>query len=417
MKNFFLKIVYRILAAYARAVIRRHNPFVIAITGSVGKGSAKEAIYQVLVDHFGKHKVRKNYGSLNAEIGIPLTILGYTKVPNKFLWPWFFLSALPKLSEKKYPAYLVLEMGVEHPGDIDYFSTIVRPDIAVIISTAPVHLANFKDYRDFQKEKCSLAEKIKPEGIVMVNSDDGFLNRYALNHENIITVGTDSKADYHAESIELKLDGSAFRIETVGQKISVKSKLFGRQFVYSDLFAFAIGHYMGIQSLEIKKSLEKVEPEAGRMRIIAGKKESIIIDDTYNASPVAVKAALDVLSEMESGRKVFIFGNMNELGDYEREAHKEVAEYARGKANLAIFAGPNAKMMSEIFGPGAIVFLNRKELESKIESLIEAKDLILIKASQNNNFFEEITKKLMNDPAEAEKLLVRQGSFWARRKK
>lgn len=417
MKNIFLKFIYFLLANFARRVIKRHRPFVIGITGSVGKTSAKEAIYQVLADEFGA-EVAKTPGNLNAEIGIPLTILGFDSVPNKFFWIFFLAIAYIRSYRRNYPKYLVLEIGVEHPGDIQYFSTIIQPSIGVITSVSPAHLANFRSEKALQEEKISLKDIIAPEGKMFLNIDDPVLSN--VRNDRTVTVGIlNRQADYRADTIQMTLQGTEYRIETTGQKIAVKSKLIGKQLIYSQLFAFAIGQSLGIQSLKIKKSLEKLTPVNGRMRIIEGKNNIVIIDDSYNANPSSMKAALETLSQIKySGRKVAILGNMNELGSIEKQAHFEIGKFAYGKCDLAVFVTPNAEVMADGYNDKQTVltFNNRSLLLKSIDGIIKPNDLILIKASQNKNFFEEIVKYLMKNPENASGLLVRQDGNWLYKK-
>jgi len=416
MKGFILKIIYKVLAEYAKAVIKKHNPFVVAITGSVGKTSTKEAIDQVLADHFGRKEVGKTAGNLNAEIGIPLTILGYQKLPNKYYWPVFLLLAFRKIFVKKYPRYLILEMGVEHKGDIEYFCSIVKPDIAVITSVSAAHLLNFDSLAEYQQEKISLIYNLKPQGVAIVNGDDE--NLFKIRSERIKTVSLNRPdSDFFVENYEIDLDGTDYRIETLGNKISVKSTQIGKQSIYSGLFAFAVGKVMDLPLISVGKSLEKIKPINGRFKILKGKLDTILIDDTYNSNPTSCKAALEALRSIKhSGRKVAIIGNMNELGEMEKEAHLEVADYAIGKCDLAIFAGPNAEAMARKFGSQGKAFSNRSELIQNIDSILKRGDLVLIKASQNKNFFEEITKYLLADQKEAKNVLVRQDKFWDRKK-
>ncbi len=413
-KNFFLKIIYFTLASYARRIIKNHDPFVIGITGSVGKSTAKEAIAQVLRDHFGD-QVRANFGNLNAEIGIPLTILGYEQLPNKFLWPFFLIQAYFKSLENKYPRYLVLEMGVEHPGDIQYFGTIVRPNIGIITSTQPAHLANFASRAEQRAEKREMANIVKSDGSLFINSDDDGLQK--IDFKQVSTIGiADETAQFRANSIKLSDSGTEYRIDTLGQKISIKSKLIGEHFIYASLFAFAVGNHFGIQSLEMKKSIEKLLPQNGRMNLLKGRDGITILDDTYNASPASVKAAFDVLSNFTTLRRVAIIGNMNELGEIEVQAHREVASYAKGKMDLAVFVGKNANTMAQEYGGGALAYPTRDDLIAELNKLIHPSDIVLVKASQNGNYFEEITKLLLFDKSKAPDLLVRQSRFWLRKK-
>lgn len=416
MKNIYLKIIYKVLAFYAKKIITTHSPFVVAITGSVGKTSTKEAVYQVLHDKYGD-SVRKNFGNLNAEIGIPLTILGYDKIPNKFVWPLFLLLAWFKTKIKNYPKYLVLEMGVEHPGDIEYFCSIVRPDIAIITSTSSAHIVNFKSEEQFQKEKISLIDHLKDGGKAIVNYDDANLAK--IEDENIYSVAINNdSANFRAESIKLSLSGTEFRIVKTGHKISIKSRLLGNQMIYPQMFAFAVADILGFSSIETGKSLEKISPIPGRLNLIEGRDDITIIDDTYNSNPTSAKLAIDFLDRVDyKGRKIVILGNMNELGTNEKLLHQKIAEYSKSKFEQVIFVGINSSIMQENCDHNSLCFKTRKELIDNLDKILKPNDLILVKASQNKNYLEEVVKKIMKDPSLAKEQLVRQSKEWMSRKR
>lgn len=418
MKEVFLKIIYKILARKARMFIEHFDPFVIAVTGSVGKTSAKEAVFAILENEFGQD-ARKNEGNLNAEIGLPLTILGYKKLPNKFMWPFFLLAVLLKKIPKTYPKYLVLEMGVEHKEDIKYFCSIAKPNIAIITSVTVAHLTNFEDEREYREEKLSILKELKEGGRAIINADDSELKK--LRDDNVIAVSCESKeADYSASDIKLFLTGTEYRIIKSGYKVAIKTSLLGRQMIYPFLFAFAVADVLELPLIRSTKAFEKIRPIAGRMRLIEGKNNIKIIDDTYNANPSSMKAALDFLAEVKfDGKKVAILGNMNELGSIEKEEHRNIAKYAKNKCDLAIFVGKNSEEMSKAFDDSkkSIYFKSRDDLMEKIDSIIKGEELVLVKASQNNNYFEEVVKILMKNPQEAKKLLVRQNGAWLKIKK
>jgi len=417
MKNIYLKIIYKILASYARKVLRKHNPIIIAVTGSVGKTSTKEAIFQVLSDEYPE-KVRKNYGNLNAEIGVPLTVLGYEKLPNKFLWPIFLILAWFKTSPREYPEYLILELGIEKAGDMKYLTSIAKPDYAVITSTAPAHIVYFKDIGIYQNEKLAIISSLKESGKAVVNYDDTILNKQ--REDNIISFAIEKSADYIATDIKTSLSGTDFRVVCTGYKVAVKSKLLGKHLIYSQLAAFAIADLVGVSRLKIGKSLERIKPIPGRMNLIDGKNNTVIIDDTYNScNPSSVKAAINLISSIENNsRKVVILGSMNELGKSSKEAHEEVGAYLKDKCDFAVFVGPNATLMARAYGDkkSCTVFSDRNSLIDALPNIINEKDLILVKASQNGNYFEEVTKAWMKNPKDADRLLVRQGKFWKNKK-
>ena len=380
MKNLYLKFIYAVLAKYAKKVLRNHKPVVIAVTGSVGKTSTKEAIYSVLDDAF-KGEVRKNHGNLNAEIGVPLTILGYQELPNKYCWPIFLISAFFRTFSKEYPNYLILEMGVEKKGDISYLTSIAKPDYVVVTSTTPAHILNFDSIKSYQDEKVSIINFLKAEGKAIINYDDDILKD--IEGDNIVSYAINNKSDYKATDIKTSLSGTDFRVVCTGYKVAVKSKLLGKHLIYSQLAAFAIADSLGVSRLQIGKSLQKIEPVPGRMHLIDGKNNMILIDDTYNSNPTSAKSAIEMLSNIEhQDRKVIILGNMNELGSEEKKAHENVGAFANDKCDFAIFVGPNAASYARGFNDNkrSIIFKNRAELLSNVDSILKEKDLILIKA-------------------------------------
>lgn len=417
MKKFILNIIYKVLAHYAKTLVNKFDPVVIAVTGSVGKTTTKEAIYLVLHNHFG-NKVRKNEGNLNAEIGLPLTILGYKKQPHKFLWPTFLISAYFKTRVKKYPKYLVLEMGVERRGDIEYLSSIVKPTVAVITSLGGAHLINFQNKSEYQREKLSIIDKVLEGGVAIVNGDDEALS--SVRGDNVKRIGIDSRrCDFLAEDIKINATGSKYRAVSTGHKISVETPLLGYQAIYAQLFAFAVADFFDIQLISLGKIFKSQKSLPGRLNVISGIKDTTIIDDTYNANPTSVRAAIDLMEKMP-GRKrsVLVLGEMNELGNDEKNEHLAVAYYAKDKIDQAIFAGKYADVMSKVFGKTkSVAYKTVKELSSHITELIEIGDTVLVKASQNNNYFEEVVKKIMKNPTDSEKLLVRQSKEWLKKKR
>ena len=416
MKDQALKSLYKILKSYAVKVIKKHNPFVIAITGSVGKTSTKEALLAILSEAYGK-KVRATAGNLNAEIGIPLTILGYNSYPSKWLWLPFLLGAYFKTFTKIYPQYLILEMGVEHPGDIEYFGSIVKPNIVIITAATPAHTANFESVEKMQAEKLSAKEIIKKDGLVVINADDKYLSKQKF--ESAVNYSINNESNNIASDIEIKLTGNSYRLKSSAGVLNVNSNLVGKQSICSELAAITVAKVLKIDSKIITSGLSKLKQYPGRVQIINGIKNSTIIDDTYNSNPASAMAALDLLSEIKTkNRKIVILGNMNELGEIEKEAHIELGAYANSRCDIALFSGQNAENMQQGFNDKkrSKVFKNREELIFEMNNFIYKGDIILVKASQNGNYFEEVVKFLMKDKSKAEELLVRQSAFWMNKK-
>jgi UDP-N-acetylmuramoyl-tripeptide--D-alanyl-D-alanine ligase len=175
---------------------------------------------------------------------------------------------------------------------------------------------------------------------------------------------------------------------------------------------------MGISLIETAKSLEKISSVPGRLSLIEGKNNTMIIDDTYNSNPASAQLAIDFLNEISfNGRKIAILGNMNELGSEEKFHHEKIAGYSKNKFDQVVFVGQNASLMQKNNPDNSISFKTRKELLEKLDNIVKPGDLILIKASQNGNFLEEAVKKLMKDPELAKEKLVRQSREWAGRKR
>lgn len=414
MKKKVLKIIYSKLAEVAKEMLTMHKPEIIAITGSVGKTSTKEAIAHLLRTVHGE-EVRATSGNLNAEIGVPLSIMGYSKQPSKTQWPLFLIKIKKHLKDKKYPRYLVLEMGVENPGDIDYFCNIAKPSIAVITAATPAHVANFSDLSDMQNEKLKLSKYVKPDNL-FYNADDEYL---FMNIKNGISYSANkSEAEIYAECLETTINGNKYDLIIGEDRLQISNKLIGKQMVYSDLVAAGVARKLGMKLAEIRNGLNSRKPYIGRMNLLKGSSNINIIDDTYNANPASVKAAIDTLSDMKyPGRKVLILGNMNELGNSELEEHLKISRYIPENIDVVIFSGPHSiEMKKECHASQVFCYKNRLEVQKKLKNIIRDNDLVLVKASQNKNYFEEIVKCLLNDNIKSEEVLVRQGREWKRKK-
>ena len=305
MRNLFKKIIVSILTAEARAVVNKYRPKIVAVTGSVGKTSTKDAIFSVLSQG---HHVRKSEKSFNSEVGLPLTILG---VPNAWQNPlgWlrnivdgFFLIAF----ESRYPEWLVLEVGADRPGDIRSLARWLPVEIAVItrLPEVPVHVEFFDSPEQLMEEKASIIDAVRPGGALVLYGDDE--RTRALEHRlpapdaRIFIFGFKDGNDVRGESFEILYEESAknFPIGMAGKicvggdcvPIEVVGTLGAHTFLPL-LAAAAVGNAFGNDMETIIEGLRKYETPPGRMRLLRGIKNTLIIDDTYNSSPAAVVAA------------------------------------------------------------------------------------------------------------------------------
>lgn len=436
MKNLFKKFIVKVISWEAKMVVRKYKPKIVAVTGSVGKTSTKDAIYVVLASTFS---TRKNEKSFNSEIGVPLTILG---CPNGWFNPFVWLKnifdgLLLIIFPHNYPKWLVLEAGADHPGDIKSFADWVKPNIAVItrFGDVPVHVEFFPSIDDLIREKGYLAEALKPDGVFVFNNDDkrisdfsNFILRkkfsYSLAPGGDVE-GSDEQFTYgNYEDSELEFpNGVAFKIKYRGSVVDVTlAGALGRQHIYPILAAFAVGVSQGIAPEKIGQSLKNYISPKARMKLIAGVKDTLIIDDTYNSSPVAVHEALRTLKEVRvAGKKVAVLADMMELGQFSVDEHKRVGEIVAQTAQLLITVGIRSRATADAaldagMNESSVLQCETSQEAGKLlESLIAPGDIVLVKGSQSMRM-ERVVEEVMAHPENRENLLVRQDKVWRAKK-
>ncbi|MDE1924779.1 MAG: UDP-N-acetylmuramoyl-tripeptide--D-alanyl-D-alanine ligase [Patescibacteria group bacterium] len=443
MKDFFKKLLIVVLTLEARLIVRRYKPKIVAITGSVGKTSTKDAIYAVLSQ--GAH-VRKSHKSFNSEIGLPLTIIGVPNAWNNPLrWLQNLLDGLFLLVWRAhYPQWLVLEVGADRPGDIRSVAKWMPVTVAVITRLPEVmaHVEFFDSPQAVVEEKGALIDALVPDGTLVLYADDEraatFAQRLDRGHsmaegagdKKIITFGLSPQADVRAENLrilfiegkshiplgmsaELVLDGARAPIELIGTV--------GGHTLLPALAAAAVGKALDKSIADIAQALARYEPPAGRMHLVDGVKDTVIIDDTYNSSPAAAVAALDTLAFINpSGRKIAVLGDMLELGRHSAEEHRKIGAYAARAADLLMTVGFRARGIAE----GALdagmdenkilQFEDAYKAGEELSALTSAGDCVLVKGSQSMRM-EHTVRALMAEPERAAELLVRQDEEWRRR--
>lgn len=381
------KILQAYLRFFAKIYLRRAKPKIIAITGSVGKTSTKEAIFEVLKIKFGQD-IRKSEGNLNNETGVPLAILGYKKSPSKF-WHWLAIILGVKfraLFGRKMKV-LVLEMAADKPGDIKYLTSFVRPNIACITSIAPAHLAAFGNIDKIVEEKTALLRALPSDGWAILNLDDEKLKKTSLDGQwQTITYAIDEKADICAKNITTEIENyeplTKFQVEKNGSKFRATLSTLGLvSNVYAALSAVAAGVIFEMTDIEITNGLKNIKASKHRMTVQKGKNGAILIDDSYNANPVSMRAALAVLNFLpqpaEGGRKIAVLGDMLEIGKITDEAHRIIGQYAQEVADEVIAVGNLARKYHT-----RIHFSGPKEAGDYLLGKINKNDIILIKASR-----------------------------------
>lgn len=350
---------------------------VVGISGSVGKTSTKEMIASVLSQ---KYNVLKTEGNFNNEIGVPLTIFN--------------------LREEHEIA--VLEMGINHFGEMTRLAKMARPDICVITNIGVAHMELLGSRDGILKAKTEMFQYMNPDGTIIFNGDDDKLITYSP--ENGITpiyFGLGENSSYRAEQIANNgLRGTNATFVTPKSKFSAHISIPGEHMVHNALAGIAVGYALGMSDAEIKAGIEALKPLAGRNHLIETNTYTII-DDCYNANPISMKASIDVLSKADT-RTVAILGDMGELGAKEKEMHYDVGQHtATAGIHVLICIGT----LSEELARGAketgcniqiYHYPDQEHFFAEMSSILEKDDTILVKAS-HAMAFEKIVKKLERD--------------------
>jgi UDP-N-acetylmuramyl pentapeptide synthase len=428
----FKQLIAFILTLEAQAVLWRHKPKIIAVTGSVGKTTTKDAIYAAIspVVH-----VRKSTKSFNSEIGVPLTILGLDNVwRNPFLWLQNMLKGLMIIvGPSTYPDWLILEVGADKPGDIRSIAKWLKPDIVVMtgVPDVPVHVEFFASPEEVFEEKRSLVEYLKEDGTLILNGDDerlrtlkeGYADKVTLFGFNMACsiIGWQDEIAYDAAKKPIGMSFTAMKGDT-STRILVKDAL-GRPRIYGALAALSVATALDIDFVTAAKALEDWEPPQSRMRIIAGKNGSTIIDDSYNSSPAAAISALETLAHIQGAkRKIALMADMLELGKYSADAHRAVGEYAATSLDTLITIGFRARAMVSAAHDAGMSSSRLRSYEhdesqkagEELAGELKSGDIVLVKGSQSLRM-ERAVEALMADPTQAATLLVRQEPEWKKK--
>lgn len=340
---------------------------VIGITGSVGKTSTKEIMAATLS---GKWQVHKTEGNFNNEIGLPITLLELDQTDE----------------------VAVIEMGMNHFGEIHNLTTTALPDVAVITNIGSSHIENLGSREGILKAKLEIIDGMKPNGLLVLNGDNDLLKTVSNLPVRCVTYGLEETNDYRATHIQIKEMNTWADIITPKDQYTICIPALGEHMVYNTLAAIAVADYYGYAKEEIQKGLLTYKPAKMRMQITKLENELMIIDDTYNASPDAMKAALKVLMSINHpGRKIAVLGDMFELGDYAPMLHREVGVFANDIAlDKLIGVGKFAQAMVEGYRKtgreDCDYFETKEQFIEHIPQLFKANDCILFKASRGMHF-------------------------------
>ena len=354
------------LAKYKRSL---YNIPVIAVTGSVGKTSTKDIIANVLGQ---KYKVLKTEGNMNNHIGLPMTLL---KLKNH--------------------TAVVVEMGMNHFGEISLLTNIAKPTGCVITNIGTSHIGNLGSRENILKAKLEILEGLDKDGFVLINNDNDLLHDWAKKEKKykVYTYGLENNSTYMAKKVTILENSSEFEINGIKGNVPVG----GIHFVYNSVCAFAVGDILNVEKEKIIKGISEFKLTAKRMDTEVIQDNIKIINDSYNASYDSMKAALEVVNNTSAQRKIAILGDMLELGEYAKELHEKVGEeVVKNKIDILITIGENAKNIAnkakELKMENVQSFNNIDEAIKNIKEIIKSGDLILLKASNSMNF-----SKILNE--------------------
>jgi len=424
MRSILKYLVVRVLSLEARLVLKRHLPLVVAITGSVGKTSVKDAVCTALAVRL---HVRKSQKSFNSELGVPLTILGLQNAWTHALgWLENMLEGMHALVRREeYPACLVLEVGVDRPGDIRALRWL-EPHVVVFtrFPEVPVHVEYFASPEAVIEEKRELRRALRSHGTLLVNADDpNMRDEVVTATQRILSYGyaegaTVRGSDYrvvYEQDVPIGVSVTA-TCGTSRASVVVRGAL-GKHHTYPVLAALAVAYVQGVSFEEAARALSAHTPPPGRMRILAGINDSLILDDTYNASPAAVEAALKTLADLTTtGRRIAVLGDMLELGAYSVDAHRRVGECVALTADVFIAVGVRMQTAIDAARASGVSDLHvefardASEAGVRVRELVRAGDVVVVKGSQSMRM-ERVVEALLKDSTDTA-LLVRQEAEW-----
>ena len=379
-KNKTIIIVENVLEALYKIAEAKRNLYnipVIAVTGSVGKTSTKDIVANVVSQ---KYKTLKTIGNNNNNIGLPFTLL--------------------RLKDEEAA---VLEMGMNHFGEISLLSKIAKPDICVITNIGTSHIGNLGSRENILKAKLEILEGANNPTVIINNDNDLLHNWYLQNNQkyNIKTFGINNVSDFNAENIKLFSSRSTYTCKICKKNINVNVPVGGEHFILNSLCATAVGSTLGIEAEKIKNGIESFELTNKRMDITELENGIKIINDAYNASYESMKASLKVLSEYKENRKIAVLGDMFELGDFSKELHEKVGEEViKNNIDILICTGENARFIvqkaKEKMNSKDIYYVDTKEkIETLLNENVEKGDVILFKASNGMKFY-ELAERMIN---------------------
>ncbi len=418
----FKKYIQSKLEHAVKKYFKKHPEVkLVVVVGSVGKTSTKIAIGTVLAE---KYRVRLHEGNHNSELSAPLAILGVEFPDNiRSLGQWnaVFKAVRQRIKAPSDIDVIVQELGTDRIGQIPHFGTYLKPDIAVVTAVSAEHMEFFKSLDVVAAEELSAANFSKQ---ALINRDD-IEGKYAadITNANINTYGTNDVAEYRFDSSDFTPEDGfkgLFIAPEWTDSVETTIHLMGEHSIRAAVAAGAVGVKLGMNAQELAKGMENIRAVSGRMNVLRGVNESIIIDDTYNSSPLAVESALRALYQLNVPQKIAVLGSMNELGETSAAEHEALAAWCDPlQLSHVITVGEEAATYlapaAQIHGCHTVSFKSPIEAGAYVHKYLERGGAVLFKGSQGGIFLEEAVKVVLHS-TEDEKKLVRQSPEWMAKK-
>lgn len=429
--NRYIKITIRILLQLvSQAILWRHKPIVVAITGSVGKTTTKDIVAHGLESVADVRKSQKNF---NTDFGVPLAIIEAENPMGKVsAWIEVILKGLAVLIKSDYPKLLVLEVGTRFPGDIPRLAKWIKPDVSIIthIPEVPVHIEFFESRNHIVDEKSALAKYTKKTGTIILNRDSQYVWDIAQNSKHpVVSIGFSKEADISASNIKRIILGGEYGMEF---NVTYKNKIIpvivpgfvADHQIYGVLFALATAEILGYDMEQVALSMQNLPISVGRLNPLVGVNNTLILDDSYNASPTAMQAALETLNVIKptngsNGKKIAVLGDMLDLGKMTMDVHFEIGLMLKNNTDYAFLIGPRMEyayqsaLQSKY--PKTKIFHFEKPLDAlpDLLKIMKMGDIVLVKGSQGMRM-ERVVAELIEDKANIKNLIARQDEEWVK---
>ncbi|HEX6257856.1 MAG TPA: UDP-N-acetylmuramoyl-tripeptide--D-alanyl-D-alanine ligase [Candidatus Saccharimonadales bacterium] len=412
----FKKIIQSHLEKLVSKYLAKHKPTLVVVAGSVGKTSTKMAIATVLAEGL---RVRTHEGNHNVHISAPLAILGIEYPANiRSLYEWARVKRAAKLriNSPKDVDVIVQELGTDMPGDIAHFGTYLKADIGVVTAVSNEHMEFFKTIEAVAKEELGVGEF---SNLLVINRDD-IPGEFAgiVSTTNVDTYGLSGSAEYRFVVEDASFDGGftgKFIAPEFGE-VPVRLRLVGEHNIKAAVAAGLIGAKLGLTSEQVRTGLEKIRPVKGRMNILRGQKDTVLLDDSYNSSALSAIAALQTLYKLQAPQRIAILGSINEMGDLSPQEHEKVGKMC--DPNALAWVVTVGEQAEKYLAPAAArrgcqvkSFMSPYDAGAFVHGVMEKGAVILAKGSQNGVFTEEALKVILHSTDE-EQQLVRQSPAW-----